>query len=519
MSSSAGLLAGVCFVALAAVNGILALEASRAGCSQRVRAGLMLAHRVGGYLFAIFFCIMAFLMSKRLIGVGLSKQMPMYLVVHIALTLALAPLLLLKILIARRYKQSHALLMPLGLAIFSISFVMVTIPSLSELLRSSNSEGAALKLTISLIATLCILLASTAIRAKKQRDPSEIAETNASRGSAKEARPMILTLSNIEQQTHDTKTFRFLVPREQRLRAKPGQFLTFRWNIDGKQVIRSYTISSSPLHSEYIEITPKRVKDGCVSRFLHDRAKLGLTVEATGPHGNFCFDERVHQSIVLVAAGSGITPMIAMLRYIDDLGLSTSATLLYCVRTRQDIIFAAELKRLRDSLPNFHFGVCLSEPDATWTGCRGHFTREFLLARVPDLHSPTFFLCGPPGFMQNARQILNSLGVNESRITQESFGGTPVFTALPGPDSTVKFVLSQKTCTFPAVCTLLEVAESNGVQIPFSCRQGQCGTCATRLLSGAVHMESGAGLTTDQKQAGYVLPCVSRAKGPVVVEA
>ena len=82
-----------------------------------------------------------------------------------------------------------------------------------------------------------------------------------------------------------------------------------------------------------MEITPKRVENGCVSVFLNERAKPGLTVEASGPYGRFYFDETLHKSIVLIAAGSGITPMISMLRYIDDLEFATSVTLLYCVRT------------------------------------------------------------------------------------------------------------------------------------------------------------------------------------------
>jgi ferredoxin-NADP reductase len=102
-----------------------------------------------------------------------------------------------------------------------------------------------------------------------------------------------------------------------------------------------------------VEITPKRVENGCVSVFLNERANPGLTVEASGPYGQFDFDETIHKSIVLIAAGSGITPMISMLRYIDDLKLATPIMLLYCVRTAADIIFQNDLARLGRSLPNF----------------------------------------------------------------------------------------------------------------------------------------------------------------------
>jgi glycine betaine catabolism B len=246
-------------------------------------------------------------------------------------------------------------------------------------------------------------------------------------------------------------------------------------------------------------------------------------VEASGPYGRFYFDETLHKSIVLIAAGSGITPMISMLRYIDDLELATPVTLLYFARTSADIIFENELVRLSRSLPNFKYEVCLSRPDPTWKGRSGRLTEEFVSQNVTDLDSPTFFLCGPKGFMDNARQILSTLGVNQDRILQESFGESKRSTESSPLKAhaveTVVFMHSGKVCQVSSGSTLLELAEKNGVQIPYGCRQGLCGTCATRVLSGNVQMDVEAGLTAEQKNAGYVLPCVSRAEGTVVVAA
>jgi ferredoxin-NADP reductase len=334
---------------------------------------------------------------------------------------------------------------------------------------------------------------------------------------------MSLLLVQTEQQAHDTKTLRFQILNESAFCAKPGQFLTFQWMIDGQRIPRSYTISSSPIHEDYVEITPKRMENGCVSVFLNERAEPGLRVEANGPYGRFYFDETLHKSIVLIAAGSGITPMISMLRYIDDLKLATPVTLLYCVRTRADIIFRNELRRLRRSRTNFKCEVCLSRPDPTWNGHCGHLTEEFVSQHVTDLDSPTFFLCGPKGFMDNARQILLTLGVNQDRILQESFGENKWSTESRPLEArsveTVVFIQSKKVCQVSAGNTLLDAAENNGVQIPYGCRQGLCGTCATRVLSGTVRMDAEDGLTAEQKAAGYVLPCVSQAEGTVVVAA
>ena len=191
------------------------------------------------------------------------------------------------------------------------------------------------------------------------------------------------------------------------------------------------------------------------------------------------------------------------------------------MRTRADIIFQNELLRLRRSLPNFKYELCLSRPDPTWKGRSGRLTQEFVSQHVTDLNSPTFFLCGPKGFMDNARQILSTLGVNHDRILQESFGESKRSTQ-PGsletrPVETVVFIHSQKICQVSAGSTLLDLAERNEVQIPYGCRRGLCGTCATRVLSGTVQMDIEAGLTAEQKNAGYVLPCVSRAEGTVVL--
>jgi ferredoxin-NADP reductase len=523
--------AGVVFVTLAAANVVAMLEASQPSRSAATRNRLIAAHRAGGYLFVILLCIMAYSMSQRLAGLGITGHLPAHLVLHIVLVLVLVPLLLLKILIARRYKHSHSSLKSLGIAIFVISFVLVSIPTLSELLRSTNPGSLGLRFATGLVVAACLVQCVSVFRKRKQLRASvessglpEIPARPTSLSNHENAKsPMRLLLSRTEQQTHDTKTLRFQILDEGRFCAKPGQFLTFQWTIDGQRVRRSYTVSSSPVHENYVEITPKRMEHGCVSVFLNERAKPGLTVDASGPHGRFYFDEALHKSIVLIAAGSGITPMISMLCYIDDLELATPVTLLYCVRTAADIIFENELARLSRSLPNFKYEVCLSRPEPTWKGRSGRLTEEFVSQNVTDLDSPTFFLCGPSGFMDNARQILSSLGVSHDRILQESFGESKPTTESRSlearPVETVVFIHSEKVCQASAGSTLLDLAERNGVQIPFGCRQGQCGTCATRVLSGTVQMDVEAGLTPEQKIAGYVLPCVSRPEGMVVLSA
>jgi ferredoxin-NADP reductase len=336
--------------------------------------------------------------------------------------------------------------------------------------------------------------------------------------------PLVLRLAIITAQTPNSKTLRFIVANDLKLRARPGQFLTFSFLFDGKKVTRSYSICSSPARSGYVEITPKRVSQGCVSVFLNDRASVGMTVEATGPFGHFCFDEDKHPNVVLLAAGSGITPMMAMLRYMDDLCLETSVTLLYCVRTKNDVIFQGELEELRTRLKNFQYHLLLSQPHPGWSGPRGHISREFIEDTVKEPTSPHFFLCGPRPFMEASRSILTGLGVKPERIMQESFGGSAPRNAQPDsliaePSVLVEFVRSGKTCLVRSGQTLLDAAEEHGVGIPSSCRQGQCGTCKTRLLGGNVRMDAEEGLDPDSRAQGFVLTCVGHAVSAVKLDA
>jgi ferredoxin-NADP reductase len=528
MSSTAGMLGGVVFVVLAGVNVVLMLETGRTN-DGRMRDRLILLHRVVGYAFVATFGVMVSAMSQRLIGEGLSRDVPMHLVVHIVLVLGLVPLLLLKILIVRRYPQARVLLMPLGVAIFATAALLVAIPVFSELIRSADAASEGVKAAATLVIGAGFALWVLLMRSAMKRSAASAPALSIARGTKETTgavprtspTPMRLRLVSIISETHDTKTLRFSVPRTSRFRAKPGQFLTFHWIIDGERVVRSYTISSSPACDDHVDITPKRIENGRVSRFLHAEANVGLTVDATGPYGQLYLDEMVHRSVVLIAAGVGITPMISILRYLSDLRLPISATLLYCVRTRHDILFASELDRLRERLPQFTYAVALSRPDESWNGARGRLSRELIVGHVTDLNVPAFFLCGPQGFMESARSVLRSLGVVDSRITEESFGrqSADVGVAEPVADhvATAEFVLSNKLCEFRGASTLLEVAETNGVRIPFGCRQGQCGTCATRVVSGAVHMSTDAGLTATQKSGGYVLACVSRAAGDLIV--
>ena len=177
------------------------------------------------------------------------------------------------------------------------------------------------------------------------------------------------------------------------------------------------------------------------------------------------------------------------------------------------------MELLKQRLPNFQLVIVVTKPEAGWTGPTGRIGRELVIERVHDVSDLTCFLCGPEGFMDHVKDLLISLGVDARKILQERFGGKTLSPSVAvdseEPSGSVEFSRSNKKAAVYAGQSLLEVAEANGIEIPYSCRQGQCGTCATRLLHGDIQMDHEDGLDPALKAQGYVLTCVARAIGEV----
>ena len=514
-------LAGL-FVFLAGFNAWIMLTGR--GASPRSRRLWTQAHRVCGYTFIALFAIFCYFMLLRLRG--FPDEPSPRLILHMGLALALAPLLLAKVIAVRSQKAAWGLLTTLGISIFVTAFILVAVNVSVHYLRNASPHKVPLAISLRVVGTVIIFALVGFLARSKQTNSKPGPATappakSAGQESTNRQETLTLTLARIDPQTSEAKTLRFLLPPGRQLVARPGQFLTFEWMIDGKMVTRSYSICSSPAQTGHIEITPKRVENGCVSTFLNERAKVGLTVKARGPYGKFYFDDSKHRRIVLIAGGSGITPMIAMLRHIDDLCIPADATLIYCVRTEQDVFFKDELAVLQGRLNAFRCVQVLSRPSSDWNSWKGRLRREILEREVENPSDSTFFLCGPPAFMELGRTLLKEMGIEPSRILQESFGGAVAGEKLStdvGPLE-VRFSRSAVACKISPDETLLEGSEKNGVLIPSGCRQGVCGTCATKLLSGKVRMETEEALNDAQRAQGVILPCVSRPLGDVTLDA
>ncbi len=207
-------------------------------------------------------------------------------------------------------------------------------------------------------------------------------------------------------ETPDVRTFRLVPVDGSRLPFEhlPGQYLNVSLPVDGKKVGRSYTIASPPTRAGYCEITVKREGPGSSSRYLHDNVREGSLLDVSAPSGRFTFTGVEAEGIVLIAGGVGITPLMAKIRYLTDLGWPGAIDLIFCARTEQDIIFREELEYLRLTVPQ---PPAHRDPEprglAGLDGRAGPDLAELLRRVVPSIEARRVHLCGPDEMMERSR--------------------------------------------------------------------------------------------------------------------
>ncbi len=349
-----------------------------------------------------------------------------------------------------------------------------------------------------------------------------------------------LRVAQVFDETPEVRTFRLASPAGPRLPFDflPGQYLNLVLDIDGKKVRRSYTIASPPTRTGYCEVTVKREGNGLSSRHLHDVVMAGGLIDVKAPAGKFTFTGAESGSVVLVAGGVGITPLMAKVRYLTDLSWPGDIFLVFSVKTERDVIFRDELAALARRHPNLHVTITLTrEAGPAWAGERGRITPELLARVVPGIAGRRVHVCGPTEMTEPTRDMLRGLGVPDEAIHVESFaspsraaaasGATaePATVAEPDPaddgegEGAVTFARSGKSAPVPAGRTVLEAAEELGVAIDYDCRAAVCGQCKVRLLSGRVRMDAEDALDAADRANGVILSCQAHCVGAVEIDA
>ena len=227
--------------------------------------------------------------------------------------------------------------------------------------------------------------------------------------------------------THDVRSFVLRPAEPAAYRFQPGQHLTLTVDMDGQAVSRCYTIASSPAQPDELTITVKRVPDGLASNWLHDHLRPGDPVVVDGPLGSFSTAHHPAERYLFLSAGSGITPLMSMLRTIHGARDPVDVVFVHHARTPADIIFRDELRVIEAEHPGV-WVVVVCEDDAEherWTGPRGRVTLPMLLGVAPDLIDREVFTCGPAPYMEAVRGLLAQAGADPDRCHEESFDLVP----------------------------------------------------------------------------------------------
>jgi ring-1,2-phenylacetyl-CoA epoxidase subunit PaaE len=335
-----------------------------------------------------------------------------------------------------------------------------------------------------------------------------------------------LKISEIVQETKDAITIVFEQPATA-LNYKPGQFLTLIVNIGGKEIRRSYSLCTSPFLGEKPAVTVKRVDGGVMSNWLADSLKVGNTIKVMEPMGQFTteYSRTNKRHIVMFAGGSGITPMMSIIKSLLTQEPDSIVSLIYCNRNIDSIIFKEALEQWATKYEGrLHVIHVLDEAPMNWQGYSGLLNHDMLIKlfeRIPDwgIDKTTYLMCGPEGMMKNVETLLDTHKIPRNKIFKESFVSgiidkkdkkEPAAGAAErkAREVTIRYDGNEFKVMVEPHRTILETALDEGIDLPYSCQSGLCTACRGKCLSGKVKLDEEEGLSQSERAEGYVLTCV-----------
>lgn len=320
-------------------------------------------------------------------------------------------------------------------------------------------------------------------------------------------------------QTSDASTFEFEHLDQRPFDFQAGQFLTFEVNYYNKLLYRAYSICSSPAKANSVTVAIKRVPGGKISNYLIDNLQAGHALPAMTPAGTFTRQaSKTTSNLLLMSAGSGITPCLAIARDILDNQIDINIHFIHSARSYDDVIMVSLLNELASQHDNFQLSLILENSNDA-THFQGRLDSSLFTQLVPDSSEKTIFICGPSLYMKSVKEIVSATGFDMDYFHQESFvaeakEGETVFSdinhqiSLPALDK--QFMANDQQ-------TLLDAMQGAGVKVPYSCKSGICGACKCKV-SGEVVSSSSEALTAEQIEQGYVLSCSTKANSDLIVE-
>ena len=229
-----------------------------------------------------------------------------------------------------------------------------------------------------------------------------------------------VTIAEIRQETPTVKSFNFdLMGQEFNFRS--GQWIDCFVEIEGATGVAGYSMTSSPSITDSFEIAVKLVGDNLVTHMMHNEAKAGDQIFVDGGHGDFFYENGMGDSLVLIAGGIGLTPLMSIIRYVDEDASNAQLTLLYSASTNEEILFHNQLTEMAARNPRIRCEFTVTQPvERTWAGRSGRIDPAMLFDAGVDMGA-LFYVCGPPGMIQGMIAMLDTLGVPESRIKYEQW--------------------------------------------------------------------------------------------------
>lgn len=332
------------------------------------------------------------------------------------------------------------------------------------------------------------------------------------------SRSVLLTVSKVIEETSDACSIVFDVPPDlaEKFQYKPGQFLTLRVPSDlTGSVARCYSLASSPFTDDAPKVTVKRTVDGYGSNWLCDNLDVGDSVEVLPPSGVFS-PKSLDHDFLLFGAGSGITPVVSILKSALTEG-SGKVVLFYANRDEKSVIFADELRSLSQQYPSRLVLIHWIET------LQGLPSADQLANIVAPYVGHDAFMCGPTPFMDTIHKALADAGMPRTQVHAEVFNslaGDPfrdaevveVTDEEAADAATVEVELDGEThsMTWPRKQTLVDIMLAKGIDVPYSCQEGECGSCACTILEGKVEMENSEILDPEDIESGYILGCQAR---------
>lgn len=330
-----------------------------------------------------------------------------------------------------------------------------------------------------------------------------------------------LKVTDVRRETADCVSVALDAPDS--FRYLPGQYITFKQEVNGEELRRSYSLCSSPLESE-LRVAIKQIEGGRFSTWANNELSAGMSLDTMPPMGNFVAETEPSQAkhYVCFAAGSGITPMMSILKTVLGREPESRVTLFYGNRSAGTIIFKAELEDLKDAhIGRLEVHHVLSREDQGSDLLYGRMDRERLdamLNHFEDVASADdFYLCGPESMINDAREALQAQGVAESAIHFELFtastaagdAGAAASSATSTGQHQITVILDDEETHFTqdGGTSILDAAIKAGADVPYACKGAVCCTCRAKVMEGDAELKMNYSLTDGEVEDGFILTC------------